>query len=92
VSHCCSELLCVAVSYSVLHALQRIAACCSMFQHVAVCVAACCSKLQCVAVCCSVLQRVAACCSVLQRVAACCLSFSLATTMGWLWLVGSIKL
>jgi len=68
VSLCCSELQCVAVSYSVFHALQRIAACCSMLQHVAVCVAASCSVLQSVEACCSVLQRVAACCSVLQRV------------------------
>jgi len=44
--------------------------------------------LQCAAVCCSVVQRGAAWCSVLQHVAVCCIVL----TMGWLRLVGSLKL
>jgi len=61
--------------------------------------------LQCVAVCCSVLQCVAVCCSALQCVAVCmqvCLSTKhisrksaallLKFVMGWLRLVGSLKL
>ena len=53
---CCSVLLCVAESCTVL------AVCCDVL-------AVCCSVLQCVAVYCSVLQCVAVCCSVLQSVA-----------------------
>jgi len=71
------------------------------------CVAVCCSVLQCVAVCCSVLQCVAVCCSVLQCVAVCNreqllhsrapvelngLCYTHKCNMGWLQLVGSLKL
>ena len=56
--------------------LQRVAACCSVLQHVArydhtrqMSTGALHCVLQCVAVCCSVLQCVAVCCSVLQCVA-----------------------
>jgi len=74
---------------------------CSELQYVAVC----CSVLQCVAVCCSVLQCVAVCCSVLQCVAQKCRVLHHLITehtntigniaspdMGWLRLVGSLKL
>ena len=47
------------------------------------------SLLQCVAVCSSFLQCVAVCCSVLQCVA---VFFKCAAAMGWLQLVGSLKL
>ena len=55
------------------------------------CVAVCCGVLRCVAVCCGVLQCVAVCCSVLM------LLFLLPAVdqhdnMGWLRLVGSLKL
>jgi len=63
-----------------IHALQRVAACCSVLQRVATSgpllalrgMSVCCSLVQCGTVCCSVLQSVAECCSVLQRVAAYC--------------------
>jgi len=95
VAVCCSVLQCVAVCCSVL---QCVAVCCSVLQ----CAAVCCSVLQCVTVCCSVLQCatvcrsvlncaavVAACCSVLQCVVMCLAQENL---MGWLRLVGPIKL
>jgi len=95
-------LLCVAVCCSVL---QCVAVCCSVYEsplhppascaHSKIWVM-CCSVLQCVAVCCSVLQCVAVCCSVLQCVALCSLQrlrhHRVCSTMGWLRLVGSIKL
>ena len=74
--------------------------CCSILQYIAVglqCIAVWRSVLQCVAVCCSVLQCVAVCCSVLQCGAVCCHSLSLICCsalppMGWLRLVGTLKL
>ena len=74
---------------------QYMTVCCSVLQ----CVAVCCSVLQCVAVCCSVLQCVAVCCSVLQCVDSTTryvISYSAqyisCVYMGWLRLVGSLKL
>jgi len=67
----------------------------------------CVAVLQCAAVCCSMLRRVAVCwygvtcssvlqcCSVLWRVAVCCSVFQMdgnEGTMGWLRIVGSLKL
>ena len=57
----------------------------------------CYSELQCVTVCCSVVQCCAVCCSVVQHVAVCCavcmhvLEVEIAG-MGWLHVVGSLKL
>ena len=80
-------LQCVAVCCSVL---QCVAVCCSVLQ----CVVVCCSVLKCVAVCCSVLQCAAVCCSVLQCVAVRRSVFvtTIWSDMGWLRLVGSLKL
>jgi len=97
-SVCCSLLQSVAECCSVLqlgghsHEPSRgCEVCCSVLQ----CVAVCCSVLQCSAVCCSVLQCVAAWCS--HELSGCsqvsnmcvCVSY---TYMGWLRLVGSLKL
>jgi len=98
VAVCCSVLQCVAGCCSVL---QCVAVCCSVLQ----CVAVCCSVLQCVAVCCSVsayerhnYRRVISHTSV-SRVS--CHSYmwvmshmwvSRVLHMGWLQLVGSLKL
>ena len=87
-----------------IHMLQCAVVCCVVLQRVAVC----CSVLQCAAMCCSVLQSVAVSCSVLRRVAVCdSVLQSVAAglgkgkhesacgegaVMGWLRLVGSIKL
>jgi len=48
--------------------------------------------LQCVAACCSVLQCVATCCSVSPFFAGFCNALHSCDDMGWLQLVGSIKL
>jgi len=93
--NCCSVLQCVAAM------LQCVAAMCMRCRrhlkivenHTAV---VCCSVLQSVAVCCRVLQSVAVCCRVLQCVAAMCPPpphcVLRCLGMGWLHLVGSIKL
>jgi len=78
-SLCCSVLQSVVVCCSML---QYVAVCCIVLQHVAVSrtshiLSVCCRVLQCGAVCCSVLQCVVVCCTV---------------DMGWLRLVGSLKL
>jgi len=99
-------LQCVAVCCSVLQRVARrlyVSKTHMSLQGAGVlqCVAVCCSVLQCVAACCSVLQRVAACCSVLQRVARSlyvCKPSKLQdersslVAMGWLGLVGSLKI
>ena len=91
---CCSVLQCVAVCCSVL---QCVAVCCSVLQCVAVCygerAAACCSVLQCAALCCGALHCVAGCCRV-QTVPG-NTNTEVAKDMlrmGWLRLVGSLKL
>jgi len=82
----CSVLQCVAVCGSVL---QCATVCrCALQCVLALCVAACVAGT-CVAVCCSVLQCVAVWCSVLQCVVVC---YWLIRDMGWLRLVGSLKL
>jgi len=89
----CSAVQCSAVQCS---AIQCNAVCCSASQCVAVrcsalqCVAVRCSALQCVAVRCSALQCDAVRCSALQCDAVRCSPWSL--LMGWLRLVGSLKL
>jgi len=71
---------------------QIVAVCCNVLKYVAVC----CNELQSVAVCCSVLQCVAVCCSQMQCVAAWCNCVKGTSCglmdMGWLRLVGSLKL
>ena len=92
VAVCCSVLQCIAVYCSVL---QCVVVCwrvqsdylrypCSVLQSVAVlqCVAACCSRLPCVAVCCRVWKV----CSWVHDI------FVATTSMGWLRLVGFLKL
>ena len=77
--------------YSQVSASSRVAVCCSVSQ----CAAVCCSVLQCVAVCHSVLQCVATRCSAHAHVLANRTSKKHAChpqSMGWLWLVGSLKL
>ena len=105
IAECCSVLQCVAVCCSVL---QCVAVCCSVLQCVAVCcsvlqsVEVCCSVLQCVAMCCrvwlawmyawygnsyslsTIQQCVAVCSSVLHH--------GWNATMGWLRLVGCLKI
>ena len=82
-------LQCVAVCFEIiLHQYQvRVLSC------VLQCVAMCCNVLQCVVLC------VAVCCRVLQYVAMCRSMFQdnltsvpSQVTMGWLWLVSSLKL
>jgi len=76
---CCSHGMPLAMTLRVARGAVQSAVCCSVLQ----CVAVCCSVLQCVAVCCSVLQCDIMCCSMLQPSN---------TAMGWLRLVGSLKL
>ena len=65
--------------------VHGVAVCCSVLPHTAtVHIPRCCSVRQCVAVCGSVLQCVAACCHILQT--------AHIQHMGWLRLVGLIKL
>ena len=105
VAVCCSVLQCVAVCCSVL---QCVAVCCSVLQCVAVCCSvkgvmhsrlmSRCTLQGCVCVCVCACVRVCVCACMCVRVRVCtsvCVYVSdsvLETGMGWLRLVGSLKL